>query len=169
VNDNDLGRRRVDAIVNSLTSFGVDRSKIKTGVSVYGASDTNGGEVGARIEYAISKTEPVKKVVVATPVVDKTKTEQVSTLGKQLYRIERGDKTIFDVISRWGRNSGWRVIDVNFPDIKLEESVDQEIAYSTFLDAVEKMKDGLRRKGYTKVDGRAYMDNVIEIGVFDGK
>lgn len=172
--DNDLGRRRVDAIVNSLTSFGVDRAKIKTGVSIYGASDAGGGEIGARVEYSISKIEPPKKTVAQPTITERVKTErvktgEVSTIGKQLYRIERGDKTILDVIKRWGRNSGWEVIGVNFPNINLEESVDQEIAYSTFLDAVEKMKEGLKRKGYTKVDGRAYMDNVIEIGVFDDK
>ena len=167
--DSDLGRRRIDAIVNSLTSFGVERAKIKTVVNVHGASDTQGGEVGARIEYSIAKAAAVKKMELPAKVIEQVKADPVSTLGKQLYRIERTDKTILDVISRWGRNSGWQVISVNFPNISLEGSTDQEIAYSTFLDAVEKMKEGLKRKGYKNVDGRAYMDNVIEIGVFDDK
>ena len=176
--DADLGRRRVDAIVNSLTSFGVDRSKIKVSVNVYGASEAQGGEIGARIEYAIHKqSRPAIHVLSnkgeTAPLVaiEKPKQEnhRLTTIGKQLYRIEKSDKSILDVLKRWGSASGWNVIGVNFPHITFNESVDQEIAYGTFLEAVEKMKEGLVRKGYTKVDGKAYSDNVIEIGVFDEK
>ena len=170
--DSDLGRRRVDAIVNSLTSFGVERARIKTISNVRGASDVRGGEIGARIEYVIAKNRPViqeRPSLKSTAVDTSPRPESFSTLGKQLYRIEKSDTSILGVLTRWADVSGWKVIDVNFPDIKLEGSTDQEIAYGTFLEAVDKINAGLRRKGYTGIDGKAYSDNIIEIGVFDGK
>ena len=170
--DSDLGRRRVDAIVNSLTSFGVERARIKTISNVRGSSDVRGGEIGARVEYVIAKIRPSileKPSIQSKGVESSTRPESFSTLGKQLYRIEKTDTSILGVLSRWGDASGWKVIDVNFPHIKLEGSTDQEIAYGTFLEAVDKINAGLRRKGYTGIDGKAYSDNIIEIGVFDGK
>lgn len=170
--EQDLGRQRADAIVNSLTSFGIERAKIKATTKVHGASLTQGGEVGARIEYSIAKVMrpevgPVRQGVKEPEKKAQEEKSRLSTVGKQLYRIEVADRTILDVLKRWGRNSGWEVIDVNFPHIPLEESIDKEIAYGTFLEAVEKIKQGLASKGYKNIDGKAYLDNFIEIGVLD--
>ncbi|MEQ6436332.1 TrbG/VirB9 family P-type conjugative transfer protein [Comamonas sp. w2-DMI] len=175
--EQDLGRRRVDAIVNSLTSFGIDRSKIKTSTNVRGASLAQGGEVGARIEYALAKAIKPDSALVRndqkvretdfSKTIQQEPPSQLNTVGKQLYRIEVSDRTILDVLKRWGKTSGWRVIDVNFPYIPLEESVAKEITYGTFLEAVKKMEQGLHSKGYTDVKGRAFTDNVIQIGVID--
>lgn len=167
----DLGRKRIDAIVNSLTSFGVERARIKSTSQVHGASHVTGGEIGARIEFTISKPfvekpKPQPKSIDSVVPAKDHKANEITTVGKQLYRIEREDKTILDVLKRWGRTSGWTVIDVDFPHIEMDKPTNQEIAYGTFLEAVEKIKQGLVRKGYTKVEGKAYSDNVIEIGVF---
>lgn len=168
-----LGQQRVDAIVNSLVAFGIDRSKIRTKVQLHGASDVRGGEVGARIEYVTAvalqaaKTDTKIQKSVSEKASPAPVASKVNEASKQVFRIEQSDQNIMAVINRWGREAGWRVIDVNFPHISLEKPAAQTIAYGSFLEAVERIKQGLHAKGYTSVDGKAYTDNVLEIGVFD--
>ncbi|QXW20133.1 toxin co-regulated pilus biosynthesis Q family protein (plasmid) [Comamonas aquatica] len=173
-----LAQRRMDAIVNSLTAFGIERSKIKKSISLTGASEVSGGVVGARIGYVIgSEVKPLQlaqtNITKRESTNQKTENNVQSTdnakpgSNKQLFRIEPSDKSILDVIQRWAIEANWDVIAIDFPHIPLEQPEATQIAYGSYLDAIEKMEQGLAAKGYNSVRSRAYTNNVLEIGALN--